>query len=771
MAEDEEVLASPAEEEAPGALKHAFPYCGRIEGAEHRAINAMQLLRVVNYAKENCERWEDTSQRSPTRGQLLSPEVLNLYHINEFVILPATKEDNCSCVELLASEIQDPDYFVSHWWGERVVQFLECINSHIKTKGKGIRDESFYWICAYANRQHSLSQEITADPRNTSFYRAMSIAKGLLLVLDGKNDEPPCTGPATPFSRSWCTFEVSMAVLELHKPIDVATCADGIGQVLTDGYTEEETKVEKKSPGWGSRSKSIRESTFPVEVMNAGLTLEIETAKASEESDRVRILNAISNSEDLDGEPLGSHQNYTKVNKRLASTFATACWFQVVQKDGIINPKQLAQALKHDEWRRSLTLNFGFCTKFDDMSLAILSSGLPKKLLRLELHFWMCNMISNAGLKAMVKTLPPDLETMTLNFQLCTKIGTSGVDALGCNLSPKLVSLRLSFEFDSGIRNIGSLSRGISNLTNLRVLDLDLGGIDSMDDNQAATMAEMLTWKLKNLYLSFKGCHFLTGKGVQSLARKLPTEMTVLNLNLSTCDRINNDAVKAIAYNLPKSLKVLHVNLMECSQIEDTAVALLVQRLPDNLVGCKINVIGTKVPENIQRACRRLETMRAWQMETIAFMQSQSLRVEKRFRPGSPMMPTPEMSGGTRRPHKGWSPSPTEVDVDVESARFATPTAASTARFSRSGSGFFLRTGSGSPTSRSQSQLFSGQSPSLDLPGTMTVNDLVQGAADAAAEKSEKALNRSNSAPVAVPMTPPSGKRTLPKIARSPTAA
>ena len=36
----------------------------------------------------------------------------------------------------------------------------------------GMRAEDLYWICAYANRQHSLQDELVTDPSQTSFYKA-----------------------------------------------------------------------------------------------------------------------------------------------------------------------------------------------------------------------------------------------------------------------------------------------------------------------------------------------------------------------------------------------------------------------------------------------------------------------------------------------------------------------------------------------------------------------------------------------------------------------
>ena len=46
---------------------------------------------------------------------------------------------------------------------------------------------------AYANNQHQLNAEIKENPRKTSFYRAIKLCVGVLLILDSD---------ATPFTRS-----------------------------------------------------------------------------------------------------------------------------------------------------------------------------------------------------------------------------------------------------------------------------------------------------------------------------------------------------------------------------------------------------------------------------------------------------------------------------------------------------------------------------------------------------------------------------------------
>ena len=80
---------------------------------------------------------------------------------------------------------------------------------------------------AYANRQHGLAGAIgSADPKDTSFFKAMQIAKGngggVLLILDDciEHGGRGSTGPATPFTRIWCSFEETQATNSCHHVIN-----------------------------------------------------------------------------------------------------------------------------------------------------------------------------------------------------------------------------------------------------------------------------------------------------------------------------------------------------------------------------------------------------------------------------------------------------------------------------------------------------------------------------------------------------------------------
>ena len=78
-------------------------------------------------------------------------------------------------------EAQIPLWFVSHAWLEPIHLFLTCLRRHSTLRELRV---PAYWVCAYANNQHALEEAISNNPRKTSFYKAMRLCRGVLLVLD-----------------------------------------------------------------------------------------------------------------------------------------------------------------------------------------------------------------------------------------------------------------------------------------------------------------------------------------------------------------------------------------------------------------------------------------------------------------------------------------------------------------------------------------------------------------------------------------------------------
>ncbi|CAL1171945.1 unnamed protein product [Cladocopium goreaui] len=385
---------------------------------ECRGINLKQLSQLVDFIRDHAHLWMETYSGSPNFEQPLELQTFNLYHTSHWVIKPATLRYRCSFVELVAkdAETQFPCWFVSHAWQEAVCRFVACLRQHAELRNAvGLA----YWVCAYANNQHKLQEEISANPRGTSFYKAMKLAVGVVLILD-RDVEERNTG--TPLL------------------LDVAaTDASNQAHVITDGLAAPEARL---MPLLGFLTKALREANFPTLLAQKGLSVDISKADASKAEDKIRILNCIR-----------LPQARTKArNKALAAHFAIASWFGAVTQGH--DTSNLRRALAADSSRHMVELSFTGCRGFGDDSLQQLLNHLPRKLrlLRLDLAF--------SGVQSwnFQKEMPP-LEQLTLRFTGSRLADASGLaqmlDTEQC-LAGSLKSLQLWFSNLPSLVELGS---------------------------------------------------------------------------------------------------------------------------------------------------------------------------------------------------------------------------------------------------------------------------------------------------------------------------
>jgi len=567
-------------------LSSSFQLQGYIEQTERRAITPAQLKRVVDFASTHCRRWHDRSSCSWTGGQTLSMDFLNLYHLTDWVILPATQAGCCAMVELLTGEPQAPTWFVSHWWGEPLHCFVSCIGRHAQTRA--LPDSSAYWVCAYANRQHSLSEEVTSDPRQTSFFRALTLSEGVLLILD---DVAERSGPATPFKRIWCAFEEYVALSSRQgeqKPLllDIAAYHGSKPEILSDGVTEEDERLARQL-GAGHPAAKVRgdrEKHFPLEVLKAGLSLELEKAQASQEADRVHILNAIAG-RSLDDPPLASHPSYTRVNQTLRGIFAVAGWRQAVER-GIVEALDLTTVLAQDEHRTELNLDFTGSILVSDAAALEIARGLPPKLESLGISCRWCTEISHDFLIQLAPALPATLTRLSLNFGFAAKkIAGEGLLALSRQLPRSLRELHLDFNdgYRLGTDSAKAIGEGMPPA--LEVLSMGMAGWTQLGDSGLAALAQSFPPTLQKLTLN---CFIHAKKtvigdaGLAALGAKLG-RLSLLDLNFKTNTQIGDPGLSALGASLPKTLESLRLVLDSCSGCKDAGLAALSGGLPSGL--------------------------------------------------------------------------------------------------------------------------------------------------------------------------------------------
>lgn len=125
----------------------------------------------------------------------------------------------------------------------------------------------------------------------------------------------------------WCNFELYLTFSAQSKENVDAGDQGGMWAVYTSHKPNDAVGiVTGGAPGEFSSVTAERESCFPTELIHMSRNICIESAEASQESDRIHILNSIADSGDLeaDSDPPKTHPNYDKVNDAVRGAFASS---------------------------------------------------------------------------------------------------------------------------------------------------------------------------------------------------------------------------------------------------------------------------------------------------------------------------------------------------------------------------------------------------------------------------------------------------------------
>jgi len=431
--------------------------------------------------------------------------------------------NSLSYKETISQEPLAPRWFCSHWWGEAILSFQNCCDEHAKLRRLS-DDEATYWVCAYANRQHSLEDDICIDPDESSFRRAMALAEGVLLILDKR---------ATPFSRMWCDFELYKTVSDTNKLLDVVTEVEGTARILSEGPTPGEAGWEKKQ----------RELLFPISLLTDGLRTCLEKGQASREADKIHIMNCMTgNKKNLnDRGVLNRAQSdrvdqaaYNAANMALHGIFAVAAWPQAVRKNLVkdfdrLSPGSLSlpRILIKDIQRKTLSLDFQNFEEMRDAQLVELADGLPPNLREVEVNLSVTG-VANRGVKHFMQALPRDVEVLNLRFAKCSAVSDPVVRTIGLHLSTGLVRLTLDFReckdiTDAAVKFLASRLPG-----GLIEVSMDFRHCAELTDDSLTALGEALTADLTKVELNFTGCKLMTSLGVQAFARAFPASPSAI---------------------------------------------------------------------------------------------------------------------------------------------------------------------------------------------------------------------------------------------------
>eukprot|EP00931_Biecheleriopsis_adriatica_P028858 TRINITY_DN17203_c0_g1_i2.p1 TRINITY_DN17203_c0_g1~~TRINITY_DN17203_c0_g1_i2.p1 ORF type:complete len:623 (-),score=124.31 TRINITY_DN17203_c0_g1_i2:66-1934(-) len=523
-------------------------------------------------------------RRDPTLSKPLREA--NHYQTAEWIIKLITAESSTSYVEAVSVEAaaQTPAWFISHWWGEAVRDFVKSIAKHLDVRGLP-PFETAYWVCAYAINQRELDLELAQDLVEMPFSRAMAKVKGVLLILDSK---------ATSLSRAWCLLEVTMqgaggcgrklepagqepsdtfltsepekaeseptqSTATPYPLLDLASVRTevrgGTAELLTDGLTDVEMDWEEKHPGMGHIGKTDREQNFPLEVIEAGMRVDAAAAEATKPGDSARVFNAlVGRSAEADGASLQA------VNKHLHSVFARAGLSQALRRHAEMSA--FLAALVADTTQQELRLP---CLShvLEDANAFVADLGRAvvalQELRRLELDFgWQS--VHSDGLIGKLSDVDElgrgvgqlaNLRHFTLRLSGCRKLADLTELGRGIGQLVNLTHLELLLIGCEGVRDIAELGRGVGHLVNLTHLDMVITGSKSLADIKDLGFSIRHLQSLVHLKLHVSGCpnlHYVVelGKSI----RFLPN-LKHLELDLSFCTHLKDIA------HLGRSIRML----------------------------------------------------------------------------------------------------------------------------------------------------------------------------------------------------------------------
>jgi len=511
---------------------HASPV---IDDVAKRAMTLEELRAVRAMIVSACikNKW-----KSSLDGKRLRPSDVNLYDLNSILIKPMTKKRNCSFKELFPSGESTPTYYVSHWWGEKVLDFINCCEYHAMAHNLS-PSKARYWVCAYANRQHDLGTDLGTDPSKSSFNRAMQMAEGVLLVIDPQ---------VVVTSRIWVDYELFRTITTKNM-IDIAVYHKGDVHLIADKSLPNETPYQKNR----------REMKFPfAEVCEKFLALVLSDGDASEEIDKVRILNTMRKKpDDLDD---------TSVLKRIKTKDSSSLQFQqdmreFSKSDGSLRAEMASKAL-------SVALGSG--QSLESFHGYDLLDIIMKDTLRTELIFddlVSLDEMTDYAFDKIITLIGPKIEKFVLNVCGCRNLTEAIIQNL--ELPSTLKDLDLNIGYAPNIENEALLHLATVIPQDLEKLSIDVTGFktpsgsyepfrhhDHLKQFAVHMPPNLVTYELVTTLDKEQ-----KDEGLLDLAKSLPRDLKEFTIVLHSWEGFKGEFLTNMVENLPRSLKSISIKM------------------------------------------------------------------------------------------------------------------------------------------------------------------------------------------------------------------
>lgn len=486
----------------------------RIEDVAERGITLRQLLDVREIIYQRCEAevWRSTNPAHHKKP--LKPHEVTLYDLVEYLIKPFTKSSSCSYVEMVASTPQPPKWFVSHFWGEPVLDFIKCIQGH--ARDRELDNDTSYWICAYAKNQHIGNAGVREHPTKSSFFRAMEMAEGTVSVVDRH---------AKCFSRIWCSYELFLSFVQFDRTYNAYTLGkNDIGSVISIGWTDGPVAIDS----YKADHQVKRQQGFPLSLFTSALKATVLKSNASQEDDKIYILNSICGC-DLNATPPTKHEQYHHVDAMLRGKLVCSAYRSMLESGADMKP---IRKVLLDAPIACFNFSFKGCKKFRGEALKFINS-IPKCVEKLKLDYTDVGFESSAEFAVGLSRLK---HLKSLSLALAQNNGLCCMRDLGEEVG-HLTQLR-SFELDimnTQVKSCYTLGRSLENLIKLETLELHFWGCPIKRIPALCASLPVLS-KLQTLILYFDRTS-LTNSAILKLCRAVIMHEDVLEeMNLSLKD-------------------------------------------------------------------------------------------------------------------------------------------------------------------------------------------------------------------------------------------
>ncbi len=420
------------------------------------------------------------------------------------------------------------------------MDFVRCCEYHAVRYGLS-PDDAKYWVCAYANRQHSLETDLGVDPAKSSFNRAMKEASGVLLV---------CDMDVVAISRIWVDFELYRTVA-MDSGLDVVIHANGKPHLIAAEALPNESPYQKNK----------REQEFPFErVCNKIMEVELERGDSSMLIDKVRILNTMIGHRALDDHSvlkraeirdtndskyLEDQELYALSNNAIKAELACKAISVSLSEEGQtcndFHGFDLLKLIGKDTLRKTILFN-------DIVSLDSVTDDVFATLVKL----------SNAT----------PVERFEINAKGCRNLTNEALEKV--QFTSNLLHLLLNIGYARNLTNEALIGFTSKIPSSLKTLYLDFSGFKTPDGNyMPKRYSNLLGAIARNIPPELSVFKFVSTlddddgglEGLLDLIRSLPSTMKTISFTFEQWDNFESHMITAIGKALPTTLEAFSMNI------------------------------------------------------------------------------------------------------------------------------------------------------------------------------------------------------------------